>query len=145
MHNLAIALYRQGHNISGSDDQIYEPSRSNLLNTGLLPKKIGYYESNIHENLDFIILGMHAKKTNIELVKSKKIGLKILSYPEFIYNFSKNKTRIVIGGSHGKTTITSMILHVLNDNNFFLSPLIIALATIISEYKWIFLLIRLKK
>ena len=68
MHNLAIALYRQGHNISGSDDQIYEPSRSNLLNNGLLPKKIGYYESNIHENLDFIILGMHAKKTNIELV-----------------------------------------------------------------------------
>ena len=118
MHNLAIALYRQGHNISGSDDQIYEPSRSNLLNTGLLPKKIGYYESNIHENLDFIILGMHAKKTNIELVKSKKIGLKILSYPEFIYNFSKNKLRVVIAGSHGKTTITSMLIFILKKLNF---------------------------
>ena len=78
----------------------------------------GWFPEKISNDLDFVILGMHAKKNNPELLRAKELNLNIVSYPEFIYNFSKNKTRIVIGGSHGKTTITSMILHVLNDNNF---------------------------
>lgn len=117
MHNLAIALKNYGHEVTGSDDEIYEPSRTNLLNAGLLPKQMGWDTRNIHSELDFVILGMHAKKDNPELAEAQKLGLKIYSYPEFIYEQSQNKQRIVIAGSHGKTTITSMILHVLKKLN----------------------------
>jgi len=114
MHNLAIALYQKGYQISGSDDTIHDPSKSRLEKYGLLPEKFGWFPEKISSKLDVIILGMHAKKDNLELLKAQELGLKIYSYPEFLYEQSKNKTRVVIGGSHGKTTITSMILHVLN-------------------------------
>ena len=114
MHNLAIALHQKGENISGSDDTIHEPSKSRLEKYGLLPEKFGWFPEKISSDLDAIILGMHAKKDNPELLKAEELGLKIYSYPEFLYEQSKNKTRVVIGGSHGKTTITSMILHVMN-------------------------------
>ena len=115
MHNLAIALHLKGYNISGSDDQIFDPSKSRLEKHGLLPKNIGWYENNITKDLDAIILGMHAKKDNPELIKAKKLGLSIYSYPEYLYEQSKEKKRVVIGGSHGKTSITAMILHVLQN------------------------------
>ena len=114
MHNLAIALHLKGAQISGSDDLIHDPSKSRLAAYGLLPEKFGWFPEKITSNIDAIILGMHAKKDNSELLKAQELGLKIYSYPEFLYEQSKNKTRVVIGGSHGKTTITSMILHVLN-------------------------------
>lgn len=114
MHNLALALQEKGYRISGSDDIIYEPSKSRLETAGLLPEDWGWYPEKIDESLDAVILGMHAKADNPELLKAQEIGLKIYSYPEFIYQQSKYKTRVVIGGSHGKTTITAMILHVLN-------------------------------
>ena len=114
MHNLAIALYQKGYQISGSDDTIHDPSKSRLEKYGLLPKEFGWFPEKISSELDVIILGMHAKKDNPELLKAQELGLKIYSYPEFLYEQSKDKTRVVIGGSHGKTTITSMILHVLN-------------------------------
>ncbi len=114
MHNLAIALYQKGYTITGSDDTIFEPSKSRLAKRGLLPKQFGWFEKKISSNIDVVILGMHAKPDNPELLKAKELGLKIYSYPEFLYEQSKDKTRVVIGGSHGKTTITSMILHVLN-------------------------------
>tara|TARA_B110000003_G_scaffold179972_1_gene179191 strand:+ start:2682 stop:4034 length:1353 start_codon:yes stop_codon:yes gene_type:complete len=114
MHNLAIALQNKGYYVSGSDDTIHEPSRSRLERKGLLPKAFGWFPEKITSDLDVIILGMHAKKDNPELLKAQDMGLKIYSYPEFLYEQSKEKTRVVIGGSHGKTTITSMILHVLN-------------------------------
>ena len=114
MHNLAIALHLKGDQISGSDDTIHDPSKSRLAKYGLLPETFGWFPEKINENIDAIILGMHAKKDNLELLKAQELGLKIYSYPEFLYEQSKNKTRVVIGGSHGKTTITSMILHVLN-------------------------------
>jgi UDP-N-acetylmuramate: L-alanyl-gamma-D-glutamyl-meso-diaminopimelate ligase len=113
MHNIAIALKNEGHTITGSDDEIYNPSKSKLENAGLLPDKIGWDESNITPDLDFIILGMHARKNNPELKKAQELGIKIYSYPEFIYSISKNKKRVVIGGSQGKTTTTSMIMWVL--------------------------------
>lgn len=113
MHNLAIALHDKGNRISGSDDAIYEPSRSRLLNNNLFPDELGWFPERIKTDLDAVILGMHARADNPELLKAKEIGLKIYSYPEFLYEQSKNKTRVVIGGSHGKTTITSMILHVM--------------------------------
>ena len=115
MHNLAIALQKKGYNITGSDDEIFEPSKSRLARFNLLPSHEGWYENNIHEGLDAVILGMHAKADNPELLKATKLGLRIFSYPEYLYEQSKNKTRIVIGGSHGKTTITAMILHVVRD------------------------------
>ena len=118
MHSLAISLVKSGYQITGSDDKIYDPSLSRLKKFDILPNEPGWFPSKISEDLDFVILGMHAKKDNPELLKAQELNLNIVSYPEFIYNLSKNKTRIVIGGSHGKTTITSMILHVLNDNNF---------------------------
>ena len=118
MHSLAISLVKSGYQITGSDDKIYDPSLSRLKKFDILPNEPGWFPSKISKDLDFVILGMHAKKDNPELLKAQELNLNIVSYPEFIYNFSKNKTRIVIGGSHGKTTITSMILHVLNDNNF---------------------------
>ena len=114
MHNLAIALHQKGYQVSGSDDTIHDPSKSRLEKYGLLPEEFGWFPEKISSDLDVIILGMHAKKDNPELLKAQELGLKIYSYPEFLYEQSKDKTRVVIGGSHGKTTITSMILHVLN-------------------------------
>ncbi|MGB1041947.1 MAG: UDP-N-acetylmuramate--L-alanine ligase [Tenacibaculum sp.] len=114
MHNLAIALYQKGYQITGSDDTIHDPSKSRLKKRGLLPQEFGWFPEKITSDIDAVILGMHAKKDNPELLKAQELGLKIYSYPEFLYEQSKDKTRVVIGGSHGKTTITSMILHVLN-------------------------------
>ena len=114
MHNLALALHQKGMHVTGSDDVIFEPSKSRLDARGLLPNKMGWFPEKITSSLDAIILGMHAKADNPELIKAQELGLNIYSYPEFIYEQSKNKTRVVIGGSHGKTTITAMILHVLN-------------------------------
>ena len=117
MHNLALALHAKGDIVTGSDDTIFEPSKSRLAAKGLLPKEEGWYPEKITNDIDVIILGMHAKGDNPELIKAKELGLTIYSYPEFIYEHSKNKTRVVIGGSHGKTTITSMILHVMHYHN----------------------------
>lgn len=114
MHNLAIALHQKAYNISGSDDEIFEPSKSRLQKHGLLPTKIGWNQNNINNDIEAVILGMHAKEDNPELIKAKELGIRIFSYPEYLYEQSKNKKRIVIGGSHGKTTITAIILHVLN-------------------------------
>ncbi len=114
MHNLALALEHKGYKITGSDDVIFEPSKSRLDKKGLLPESFGWFPEKIHTALDAVILGMHAKPDNPELLKAQELGVTIYSYPEFLYEQSKNKTRVVIGGSHGKTTITSMILHVLN-------------------------------
>ncbi|MEG9328656.1 Mur ligase family protein [Salinimicrobium catena] len=117
MHNLALALHQKGHQITGSDDMIYEPSRSRLEKFGLLPETYGWFPEKITRELDAVILGMHAREDNPELKKAKEIGVQVFSYPEFLFEQSKEKTRVVIGGSHGKTTITSMILHVLNYHN----------------------------
>jgi len=117
MHNLAIALHKKGYNITGSDDEIFEPSKGRLKKYGLLPEIEGWNPDRIHTGLDAIILGMHAKQDNPELKKAEKLGIKIFSYPEYLYEQSKDKKRVVIGGSHGKTTITSMILHVLQYHN----------------------------
>ena len=117
MHNLALALHQKGYLITGSDDTIHEPSKSRLADKGLLPLKMGWFPKKITSKLDAVILGMHAKIDNPELLEAQELGLKIYSYPEFLYEQSKNKTRVVIGGSHGKTTITSMILHVMNYHN----------------------------
>jgi UDP-N-acetylmuramate: L-alanyl-gamma-D-glutamyl-meso-diaminopimelate ligase len=114
MHNLALALNSKGYHVTGSDDQIFEPSLSRLEKAGILPKEMGWHPEQITEELDAIILGMHARRDNPELLKAQELGLKIYSYPEYIYEQSKDKKRVVIGGSHGKTSITSMILHVLN-------------------------------
>ena len=116
MHNLALALEHKGYQITGSDDIIYEPSKGRLAHKGLLPDTFGWFPDKISTELDAVILGMHAKPDNPELRKAQELGIKIYSYPEFLYEQSKLKTRVVIGGSHGKTTITSMILHVLNYN-----------------------------
>ena len=117
MHNLAIALHNKGEHVTGSDDEIFDPSRTRLAAKGLLPEQYGWFEDNISSDIDAVILGMHAKQDNIELLRAKALGLTIYSYPEFLYEQSKNKTRVVIGGSHGKTTITSMILHVMHYHN----------------------------
>ncbi|HYK76693.1 MAG TPA: Mur ligase family protein [Daejeonella sp.] len=114
MHNLAIALKKKGYQVSGSDDVIFEPSKSRLAKYGILPEQQGWDPARIDKDIDAVILGMHAREDNPELLEAQKLGLKIYSYPEYIYEQSKDKLRIVIGGSHGKTTITSMILHVLN-------------------------------
>jgi len=111
MHNLAIAMHQKGYIITGSDDEIFEPSRSRLSSLGLLPEAEGWFPEKIHHGLDAIILGMHARTDNPELLRAGELGLRVYSYPEYLYEQSKNKTRIVIGGSHGKTTITAMILH----------------------------------
>ena len=115
MHQLAIALKRKGYQITGSDDEIFEPAKSNLEKEGLLPGAIGWYPEKIITSLDAVILGMHAKSDNLELLKAKELGLPIYSFPEYIFQESKNKTRVVVGGSHGKTTTTSMIMHVLKE------------------------------
>lgn len=113
MHNLALALQKKGFKVTGSDDEILEPSRTRLQNAGLLPEKEGWFPERITTDIDALILGMHARADNPELIEAQKKGLRIFSYPEYLYEFSKDKKRVVIGGSHGKTTITSMILHVL--------------------------------
>ncbi|GHA40870.1 peptidoglycan synthetase [Salinimicrobium marinum] len=113
MHNLALALHQKGYIITGSDDAIYEPSRTRLSNHSLLPEEFGWFPEKVTANLDAVIIGMHAKANNPELLRAKELNLPIYSYPEFIFEQSRRKTRVVIGGSHGKTTITSMILHVL--------------------------------
>lgn len=114
MHNLAIALSRKGEQVTGSDDEIFEPSRTRLQKEGILPTQFGWDASKITTKIDAVILGMHAHEDNPELLRAKELGIKIYSYPEFLYQQAKNKKRVVIGGSHGKTTITSMILHVLH-------------------------------
>jgi UDP-N-acetylmuramate: L-alanyl-gamma-D-glutamyl-meso-diaminopimelate ligase len=115
MHNLAIALSRKGINVTGSDDEIFEPSRTRLDKQGILPQTIGWNANLITSNLDAVILGMHAREDNPELLKAKELNIPIFSYPEYLYEQSKDKLRVVIGGSHGKTTITSMLLHVVNE------------------------------
>ena len=116
MHNLAIALHLKGDRVTGSDDEIFSPSKERLENHGLLPSKIGWNPDYINSEIDNIILGMHARIDNPELVKAKELKIPIFSYPEFIYQQTKDQLRVVIGGSHGKTSITSMILHVLTKN-----------------------------
>lgn len=111
MHNLAIALSRMGDEVTGSDDEIFEPSKGRLKREGILPETIGWNEQNIHVGLDAVIVGMHAREDNPELLKAQELGIPTYSYPEYLYEKSKNKIRLVIGGSHGKTSITSMILH----------------------------------
>lgn len=117
MHNMALALHSMGYKVSGSDDEIFEPALSRLKDKGLLPEKFGWDDSRISPDIDFIILGMHARADNPELIKAKYLGLKIYSFPEYVYEHSKNKTRIVVGGSHGKTSTTAMIMHVLHQKN----------------------------
>ena len=116
MHNMAIALHKKGYQVTGSDDEIFEPSRERLNKYGLLPEKMGWEASRISSDIDVIILGMHARKDNPELLKAQELGLKIYSYPEYIYEQTKDKKRIVIGGSHGKTSMTAMTLHVLQNS-----------------------------
>lgn len=118
MHNLAIALNRKGYKVTGSDDEILDPSRSRLEKEGILPDEMGWFPNKITEGMDGIILGMHAREDNPELLQAKKLNVPIYSYPEYLYEASKDKIRVVIGGSHGKTTITSMILHAAKKLNF---------------------------
>jgi UDP-N-acetylmuramate: L-alanyl-gamma-D-glutamyl-meso-diaminopimelate ligase len=118
MHNLAIALKRKGHQVTGSDDKIVDPEKTNLSNEGIMPATIGFDANNITEDLDAVILGMHARENNPELLKAQELGIKIYSFPEYIYEVSKNKQRVVIAGSHGKTTITSMVMHVLKGTGY---------------------------
>lgn len=113
MHNLAIALHLKGYHVTGSDDEIFDPAKSRLQRYGLLPESYGWHPERITKKLDAIVLGMHARIDNPELLKAQELGLKIFSYPEYLYEQSKGKTRVVVGGSHGKTTTTAMILHVL--------------------------------
>ena len=115
MHNMAIALHKKGYQVTGSDDEVFEPSKGRLNKHGLLPDKMGWDESRVTNDIDCIILGMHARKDNPELLKAQKLNLKIYSYPEYIFEQTKDKKRVVIGGSHGKTSMTAMTLHVLND------------------------------
>lgn len=115
MHNMALAMAQNGHTVTGSDDEIFEPAKSRLAAKGILPPSSGWFPDKINSSLDAVILGMHAREDNPELIKAKEMDLKIYSFPEYIYEQSKNKTRVVIGGSHGKTTITAMIMHVLHD------------------------------
>jgi UDP-N-acetylmuramate: L-alanyl-gamma-D-glutamyl-meso-diaminopimelate ligase len=115
MHQLAIALSKKGYAVTGSDDEIFEPARSNLENQGILPPAEGWYPDKVHSGLDAVILGMHARADNPELERARELGLPIYSFPEYIYQESRDKTRIVVGGSHGKTTTTSMIMHALKE------------------------------
>ncbi len=117
MHNIALDLHAQGQRVTGSDDEIYEPSLGRLKNAGIAPVEFGWFPEKITSDLDFVILGMHAKADNPELIKAQELGIKVFSYPEFVYHHAKDKKRVVIAGSHGKTTTTAMILHVLNHMN----------------------------
>jgi UDP-N-acetylmuramate: L-alanyl-gamma-D-glutamyl-meso-diaminopimelate ligase len=118
MHNLAIALKNAGHVITGSDDEIFDPAKTRLQNSGILPEQIGWFPEKLKSTTEAVVLGMHAKADNPELKRAKELGLPVYSYPDYLYQVWKNKTRIVIGGSHGKTTITSMILHAFRELNF---------------------------
>ena len=113
MHNLALALHKKGETITGSDDEIFDPARTRLAEQGLLPDSEGWHPERITKELDAVVLGMHAREDNPELLRAKELGVRIYSYPEFLLEQTLNKTRVVVGGSHGKTTVTSMILHVL--------------------------------
>ena len=113
MHNMALAMKNKGYVVTGSDDEINEPSRSRLQKQGLLPKADGWFPEKLDKTYDAVILGMHAREDNPELIRAKELGLRVFSYPEYMYEQTKDKIRVVVGGSHGKTTITSMILHVL--------------------------------
>jgi UDP-N-acetylmuramate: L-alanyl-gamma-D-glutamyl-meso-diaminopimelate ligase len=114
MHSLALVMHGRGHQVTGSDDEIYEPSRTRLAEEGLLPDEIGWHPERIHQGIDVVVLGMHARADNPELLKAQELGLKIESFPEFMFNISKDKVRIVVAGSHGKTTTSGMIAHVLD-------------------------------
>ncbi|MFV0378575.1 MAG: UDP-N-acetylmuramate--L-alanine ligase [Mangrovibacterium sp.] len=116
MHNLAIALYKKGFDVSGSDDEIFEPSKSRLSQYGLLPVDFGWHPEKLTSEIEAVILGMHARADNPELLRAQELGLKIYSYPEYLYEQTKDKTRVVIGGSHGKTSVTSMVMHVLKSS-----------------------------
>ncbi len=113
MHQLALALQRQGNIVTGSDDEINDPAKTNLSKAGILPNNFGWFPENISEEIDAVVLGMHAKANNPELIKAQQLNIPIYSFPEYVYEVSKNKTRVVIAGSHGKTTITSMVMHIL--------------------------------
>lgn len=115
MHQLALALHRQGYHVSGSDDEINDPAKTNLAQAGLLPEAPGWFPEKITGDLDAVVLGMHAKAGNPELERAQELGLPVYSFPQYVYEVSKNKKRVVIAGSHGKTTITSMIMHVLRE------------------------------
>ncbi len=117
MHNLALALHQKGYTITGSDDEIFEPSRTRLEQKGILPPQTGWFPEKITNELDAVILGMHAREDNPELIRAKELGVKIYSYPEYLYEQTKNKCRIVVGGSHGKTSTTAMVMHVLRHAN----------------------------
>ncbi|MFT3740790.1 MAG: Mur ligase family protein [Breznakibacter sp.] len=117
MHNLAIALHKKGFHVTGSDDEIFEPSRGRLASHGLLPDQWGWFPGKITPDLDAVILGMHARKDNPELARALEMGLKVYSYPEYLYTQAIGKTRVVVGGSHGKTTVTSMVMHALKENH----------------------------
>ncbi|MCS6795364.1 MAG: Mur ligase family protein [Raineya sp.] len=117
MHNLALTLQKQGYQITGSDDEIYEPSRSRLASAGLLPAELGWFPEKIDKSLEAIIVGMHARKDNPELIKARELEIPIYSYAEYVYLHSIDKHRVVIAGSHGKTTITAMVMHVLKYHN----------------------------
>src|SRR4051812_17782942 len=115
MHQLALALHRQGYKITGSDDEITDPAKSNLQAAGLLPEKYGWFPDKITKDVDAIVLGMHARADNPELLAAKKAGIPVFSFPQYVYEVSKNKKRVVIAGSHGKTTISSMVMHILKN------------------------------
>jgi UDP-N-acetylmuramate: L-alanyl-gamma-D-glutamyl-meso-diaminopimelate ligase len=118
MHSLAIALYQKGNLVTGSDDEIFDPARTQLSNAGLLPDSFGWFPERITPDLDAIVLGMHAHKDNPELKRALELGIRVYSYPEFLYRETADKTRVVIAGSHGKTTITSLVMHVLRYNGY---------------------------
>ena len=113
MHQLALALQRGGAHVTGSDDAIHDPAQTVLREAGLLPESYGWFPEKLTADIDAVVLGMHAKEDNPELLRAQELGLSIYSFPEFIYQASKEKTRVAIAGSHGKTTITSMVMHVL--------------------------------
>lgn len=113
MHNLALEIQAHGHHVTGSDDEIFDPAKSRLENAGICPETFGWFPNKIHEGLDGVILGMHARGDNPELLRAKELHIPVYSFPEYIFEQSKNKTRVVIGGSHGKTTSTAMLMHVL--------------------------------
>ena len=113
MHNLALTLQKKGHTVTGSDDVIYEPSRTRLAQAGLLPAQEGWFPEKITPEIDAVILGMHARIDNPELIRARELGLPVYSYPEFVFHESEGKKRIVVAGSHGKTTTTAMILHAM--------------------------------
>src|SRR6476661_930904 len=115
MHQLAIALKRKGYQVTGSDDEIFEPARGNLDSEGILPQQLGWQPDLVDSKLEAVILGMHARADNPELLKARELGIPIYSFPEYIYQESREKTRVVVGGRHGKTTTTSMIMHVLRE------------------------------